>query len=153
MNSNIENKRSKAGFRSSRDSRSSEMSEAQRSLTLTWLPSFCQKTAGCGFPFVSQGNVTVRPWATIWSLGRTTNCGGAIIEKKRKCVNINHRQRKIHQGEKTVLCCLFSARERLQSIIYFYTFLKTQKRKTLYSIKCEERSKIFSRRIFKCCTL
>lgn len=50
---------------------------------LTWLPSFCQKTAGCGFPLVSQGNVTVRPWATIWSLGLTTNCGGARIWKEK----------------------------------------------------------------------
>lgn len=50
---------------------------------LTWLPSFCQKTAGCGFPLVSQGNVTVRPWATIWSLGLTTNCGGARNLKRK----------------------------------------------------------------------
>ena len=40
---------------------SSEISEKQSKLALTWLPSFCQKTAGCGFPLVSQGNVTVRP--------------------------------------------------------------------------------------------
>lgn len=44
---------------------------------LTWLPSFCQKTAGCGFPLVSHGKVAVRPCATIWSRGLITNWGGA----------------------------------------------------------------------------
>lgn len=39
---------------------------------LTWLPSFCQKTAGGGFPLVPQRKVTVRPGAVIWSRGRTT---------------------------------------------------------------------------------
>lgn len=44
---------------------------------LTWLPSRCQKTVGWGFPLVSQGNVAVRPCATIWSRGRTTNWGAS----------------------------------------------------------------------------
>lgn len=48
-----------------------------RLFALTWLPSFCQKTAGWGFPLVSHGKVAVRPWATIWSLGRMTNWGAA----------------------------------------------------------------------------
>lgn len=51
--------------------------------TLTWLPSFCQKTAGWGFPFVSHGKVAVRPWATIWSLGRMTNWGAARVKGKK----------------------------------------------------------------------
>lgn len=38
----------------------------------TWLPSFCQKTAGGGLPLVPQRKVTVRPGAVIWSRGRTT---------------------------------------------------------------------------------
>lgn len=49
----------------------------------TWLPSFCQNTAGWGFPLVSHGNVAVRPWATIWSRGRITNCGGAGLQKNK----------------------------------------------------------------------
>lgn len=48
-----------------------------RRIALTRLPSFCQKTAGWGFPLASHGKVAVRPWATIWSLGRMTNCGAA----------------------------------------------------------------------------
>lgn len=52
----------------------------------TWLPSFCQKTAGCGFPFVSQGKLAVRPCATIWSRGLITNCGAA--ESKTKDMNV-----------------------------------------------------------------
>lgn len=53
---------------------------------LTWLPSFCQKTAGCGFPFVSHGKLAVRPCATIWSRGLITNCGAA--ESRTKDMNI-----------------------------------------------------------------
>lgn len=49
--------------------------------SLTWLPSFCQNTAGGGFPFVPQRKVTVRPWAEIWSRGRTTIWGGTAKEK------------------------------------------------------------------------
>lgn len=51
-------------------------------LSLTWLPSFCQNTAGGGFPFVPQRKVTVRPWAEIWSRGRTTIWGGTEREKR-----------------------------------------------------------------------
>lgn len=46
---------------------------------LTLLPSRCQKTVGWGFPLVSQGNVAVCPWATIWSRGRTTNWGASEV--------------------------------------------------------------------------
>lgn len=52
---------------------------------LTWLPSRCQKTVGWGLPLVSQGNVAVRPCATIWSRGRTTNWGASEVKGK-----INH---------------------------------------------------------------
>lgn len=48
---------------------------------LTWLPSFCQKTAGGGFPLVPQRKVTVRPGAVIWSRGRTTICGGTATRR------------------------------------------------------------------------
>lgn len=47
----------------------------------TWLPSFCQKTAGGGFPLVPQRKVTVRPGAVIWSRGRTTIWGGTATQK------------------------------------------------------------------------
>lgn len=47
---------------------------------LTWLPSCCQKTVGWGLPLVSQGKVAVRPWATIWSRGRTTNWGASEVK-------------------------------------------------------------------------
>lgn len=46
----------------------------------TWLPSFCQKTAGGGLPLVPQRKVTVRPGAVIWSRGRTTIWGGTAGE-------------------------------------------------------------------------
>lgn len=49
---------------------------------LTWLPSRCQKTVGWGFPLVSHGKVAVRPWATIWSRGRTTNWGASAVKGK-----------------------------------------------------------------------
>lgn len=48
---------------------------------LTWLPSFCQKTAGGGLPFVPQRKVTVRPGVVIWSRGRTTIWGGTAGEE------------------------------------------------------------------------
>lgn len=47
---------------------------------LTWLPSRCQKTVGWGLPLVSQGKVAVRPCATIWSRGRTTNWGASEVK-------------------------------------------------------------------------
>lgn len=49
---------------------------------LTWLPSRCQKTVGCGLPLVSQGKVAVRPCTTIWSRGRTTNWGASEVKGK-----------------------------------------------------------------------
>ena len=52
----------------------------------TWLPSFCQKTAGGGFPLVPQRNVTVRPGAVIWPRGRTTIWGGTDTGEKRKVI-------------------------------------------------------------------
>lgn len=42
----------------------------------TWLPSCCQKMAGCGFPVASHWKVTVLPTPTTWFLGLTTNTGG-----------------------------------------------------------------------------
>ena len=45
-------------------------------LTLTWLPSLCQKMAGWGFPVASHWKVTVLPTPTTWFLGRTTKAGG-----------------------------------------------------------------------------
>lgn len=55
----------------------------------TWLPSFCQKTAGGGFPLVPQRKVTVRPGVVIWSRGRTTIWGGTATHnsEKKKCWN------------------------------------------------------------------
>lgn len=49
---------------------------------LTWLPSFCQNTAGGGLPLVPQRKFTVRPWAVIWSRGRTTIWGGTAERGK-----------------------------------------------------------------------
>lgn len=54
---------------------------------LTWLPSFCQNTAGGGFPLVPQRKVTVRPGAVIWSRGRTTICGGTATRQHRGTIS------------------------------------------------------------------
>lgn len=54
----------------------------RRRCPLTWLPSFCQKTAGGGFPLVLQRKVTVRLGAVIWSRGRTTIWGGTAGQRR-----------------------------------------------------------------------
>lgn len=55
--------------------------------SLTWLPSLCQKMAGCGLPVASHWNVTVRPNPTTWFLGRTANTGGTGVCER---VSVHH---------------------------------------------------------------
>lgn len=43
---------------------------------LTWLPSFCQKMAGGGFPVVPHWKVMLLPWVAIWSRGFAVIRGG-----------------------------------------------------------------------------
>lgn len=43
---------------------------------LTWLPSFCQKMAGGGFPVVPHWKVTLLPCVAIWSWGFMAIWGG-----------------------------------------------------------------------------
>lgn len=49
-------------------------------VSLTSLPSLCQKIAGCGLPVASHWKVTVLPTATTWFLGRVVNAGGTAEE-------------------------------------------------------------------------
>lgn len=53
----------------------------------TWLPSFCQNTAGGGFPVVSHWKVTVWPGGTVWLRGRVMSCGGTDIKGESKSQN------------------------------------------------------------------
>lgn len=55
----------------------------------TWLPSFCQNTAGGGFPVVSHWKVTVWPGGTVWLRGQVMSCGGTDI--KGESESQNHR--------------------------------------------------------------
>lgn len=57
--------------------------------SLTWLPSLCQKMAGCGLPVASHWKVTVRPNPTTWFLGRTANTGGTEVCVRER-VHVNH---------------------------------------------------------------
>lgn len=45
---------------------------------LTWLPSFCQKMAGGGFPVVPHWKVMLVPWVAIWSRGFVAIWGGTV---------------------------------------------------------------------------
>lgn len=127
-----------------REARSRDVTKAVMP-PLTWLPSFCQNTAGCGFPFVSQGNVTVRPWATIWSLGLTTNCGGARIWKERKCkYQPSTTMKKISKRKSGPRWGIQSWSKVLCLYLLSWISINTKEKKE-HTLKREERSEVISR--------
>lgn len=140
----IDSRGDEASSEGQREARSRDVTKALMP-PLTWLPSFCQKTAGCGFPFVSQGNVTVRPWATIWSLGLTTNCGGARIWKERKCkCQPSTTMKKISKRKIWSSVGDSELEQGSMSLLTFMISINTKEKKE-HTLKREERSEVISR--------
>ena len=50
----------------------------------TWLPSFCQNTAGGGLPLLWHWKVTLWPGVTVWSRGPVTSWGGTAAVRGEK---------------------------------------------------------------------
>lgn len=70
----------------------------------TWLPSFCQKTAGGGLPLLWHWKVTLWPGVTAWSWGPVTSWGGtaAVWGERRACLGAAAAPKGAPQGPLTV---------------------------------------------------